>query len=68
MRRTKRAILVFPRTGQVIRVDVPVERYAAILRRNEELILRYWPNVHIAEWEEERRREEEWLKIDALSG
>ncbi len=68
MGRMTRATLVFPRTGQVIKVAVPVERYGAILRRNEELILRYWPKVYIAEWEEERRKEEEFLKIAALSG
>lgn len=63
-----RATLVFPRTGQIIKVTVPVERYSALLRRNEELILRYWPKVYIEEWEEERRKEEEFLKIAALSG
>jgi len=45
-----------------------MERYGALLRRNEELILRYWPKVYITEWEEERRKEEEFLKISALSG
>ena len=43
MARTARATLVFPRTGQRIRVDVPVEQYEAVVRRNQEIIRLFSP-------------------------
>ena len=35
---TRRATLVFPRTGQVIKLEVPSDQYEAITRRNQEII------------------------------
>ena len=43
MARTARATLLFPRTGQRIRVEVPVEQYEAVVRRNQEIIRSFSP-------------------------
>ena len=56
MARTARATLVFPRTGQRIRVEVPEEQYEAVVRRNQEIIRLFSPKDTAATRDQEREK------------
>lgn len=66
MKKTTRATLLFPRTGQRIKIEVPEEQYEAVVRRNNELI-HYFSRNDPAASERHRREHEEITKISTLS-
>ena len=68
MTRTARATLIFPRSGQRIQVNVPLEQYDAVVRRNQQLIHYFSAENPAGERRRNRRHCEEVMKISSLAG